>query len=481
MNYPDSKSQSDGSESEEREDPPVNLRDKPPVDDTGFLIARLKPGVLTGDDTDFGDAARKAGRKDIDEALNAFKLTGRPLITSATAERLRKIEEDAANEKRSALSRRLLSYWRIDTSASSKSLEEIEAVLRRLPDVELVYREKTATDPVVPSDDTHSNRERFLNAKPAGVNARWVWTQPSGDGSNMHFIDLEQGWILDHEDLLLPDATVICNENHDGHDGFIGNHGTAVLGIVAGRDNGHGIIGIAPNLASVRVVSRWDKEDPDPVKIADAVTAATLVDPLPHVLLIEAQLGALKLPAETDPGVFDAISLAVDSGIIVVAAAGNGDQDLDEWTNTAGEHLLNRDSPEGRDSGAILVGAGRARVPHHRSLWTGGQGSNFGSRVDCYAWGNNITTSGYGSLGGFATNSYESNFGGTSGAAAIIAGCALLLQGLHFANLGSLLSPNDMRSLLSDEETGTPQGGAVPGNIGIMPDLREVVEKAFSV
>jgi hypothetical protein len=38
-----------------------------------------------------------------------------------------------------------------------------------------------------------------------------------------------------------------------------------------------------------------------------------------------------------------------------------------------------------------------------------------------------------------------------------------------------------MRSLLSDEETGTPQGGAVPGNIGIMPDLREVVEKAFAV
>jgi hypothetical protein len=45
---------------------------------------------------------------------------------------------------------------------------------------------------------------------------------------------------------------------------------------------------------------------------------------------------------------------------------------------------------------------------------------------------------------------YRSDFGGTSAAAAIIAGAALSVQGMAEQNLGHRLTPPQMRELLSD-------------------------------
>jgi hypothetical protein len=42
--------------------------------------------------------------------------------------------------------------------------------------------------------------------------------------------------------------------------------------------------------------------------------------------------------------------------------------------------------------------------------------------------------------------------------------------------MASVLSPLQMRSLLSDPATGTAQGRGVAGNIGVMPDLRAIIE-----
>ena len=113
-----------------------------------------------------------------------------------------------------------------------------------------------------------------------------------------------------------------------------------------------------------------------------------------------------------------------------------------------------------------------------RDLLGGVEASNYGSRIDSYAWGDSIVTCGDGNLAGSGVNSYRNNFGGTSGAAAIIAGCALLVQGLHFAQKQSLLSPTEMREMLCNPNTGIKPGGTVAGQIGVMPDLRAVVEEA---
>lgn len=451
----------------------INLPPNPPPDDSGFLIVRFKEGILALEQRELSAAAKQAGLHALLKTLDTFKLTARPLITSVSAVDLAKIEH-AALQGELPPSRSLSTYWRIDVRNATHTLEEIEAGLRRLPEVELVYREKTPSDPVNAADDTYAASEGFLDGAPTGVNARWAWTQPNGDGSGMHYIDLEQGWLLGHEDL--PGPTLIFNDNHDGIGGYVGNHGAAVIGEVAGVDNSKGIIGIAPNVASVRTVSWWKSSDPGTLHVSDALLAAVAASPRPNIVLIEVQIGAALLPVETDPANFDAIRVAVASGIIVVEAGGNGSNDLDAWTDGTGKHILNRGSADFQDSGAILVGAAVSTVPHDRASF-----SNFGSRVDCYGWGDSIVSAGYGDLAGSGNTSYTSTFSGTSGASPIITGSALVVQSIYNASAGTLLSPQQMRAILSNPATGTAQGGGVSGHIGVMPDLRAIVQNTLGI
>ena len=105
--------------------------------------------------------------------------------------------------------------------------------------------------------------------------------------------------------------------------------------------------------------------------------------------------------------------------VIVVEAAGNGTVNLGD---TAYQDRFNRDT---RDSGAILVGAGTSDTREPMCL------SNYGERLDLQGWGDSIVTTGYGDLDGANPNEYyTAEFGGTSGAAAIVAGAVASLQGV---------------------------------------------------
>ncbi len=64
-----------------------------------------------------------------------------------------------------------------------------------------------------------------------------------------------------------------------------------------------------------------------------------------------------------------------------------------------------------------MVGAASSALPHKRLYF-----SNYGSRIDTYAWGENVTTT--------ALSGYTSYFNGTSSASSIIAGAAVNLQGI---------------------------------------------------
>lgn len=435
---------------------PTNLETPPPPDDSGFLIVRLKEGAIRGGHTDLRLAAREVGRDDIQTTLDRFRVAAKPLISAVSFERLNELETESWTE-RVAPQHSLSNYWRVDVRQFRDRMAEIEEALRGLPDVELVYRENSLSEPVYPDDDRYSSRQGYLGEE--GVNATPVWRLSNGNGKGMHFIDLEQGWIEGHEDL--PAMKIIYNDNRHGTYGYRGDHGTAVVGIVAAQDNGQGVIGITPKLESVSLVSWWHDKNGDD-NVANVITAAMNASPRPHVLLIEAQTKSQQHPVELERAAFDAIRNAVNLGIIVVEAAGNGDRNLDALFSFG-------------DSGAIMVGAGTAKPPHNRSIWPGRGGSNYGSRVNCYAWGDGVTSTGYNDLQQYGTTGYTSSFSGTSAAAAIIAGCALLLQGLHVAFTGNRLSPEQMRSLLSNRATGTAQGGGVTEHIGVMPNLARIV------
>ena len=154
-------------------------------------------------------------------------------------------------------------------------------------------------------------------------------------------------------------------------------------------------------------------------------------------------------------------------------AAGNGALNLDTFSTAAGQ-ILNPASADFRDSGAIICGAAESALPHERASF-----SSFGARVDCYGWGENVVTAGYGFLdngGGDVNAEYTDIFGGTSSATPIVTGAGMVVQAMHEQAAGARLSPAQMRMILSNPATGTAQGPMVAGNIGVMPDLRAILE-----
>ncbi len=441
---------------------------------SGFVILRLSRELAPDQSKDLRAYAEKTKLGALAELLAELgKPPTRRLITSVPPGKLLEMEKEAARGPWRPFNS-LTQYWRVDLRDRPEPVEELSKRFGRLAGVELAYAEKVVSDPVVNAgNDTFNGQQNYLDAAPTGIDARWAWTQAGGEGQGVGIVDLEQGWRLGHEDFAGKSPTLIFNQNRDGTGGYVGNHGTAVMGVLAADDNTRGVVGIAPTIASLRATSHWDGATA--LHVADAIVAALPTMQAGHILLLEVQRDALLLPTETDVGDFDAIRLATARGVIVVAAAGNGGNDLDAWMDGAGRFRLRRGHADFRDSGAIMVGAARSALVNGNSHARAGF-SNFGSRIDCYGWGENVTTCGYGDLTPMAAidASYTATFNGTSSASPVVVGAAALTQSMYRQATGTMLSPGQMRAILSNPANGTPQSATVAGNIGVMPNLRRI-------
>lgn len=80
-------------------------------------------------------------------------------------------------------------------------------------------------------------------------------------------MDMEYGWLLNHEDLVNKNIKLMSGQNISQHRA----HGTSVLGIVSSEDNQIGNIGIAPK-ANVKVISQI--RDNGIYNTADAILSA---------------------------------------------------------------------------------------------------------------------------------------------------------------------------------------------------------------
>lgn len=301
--------------------------------------------------------------------------------------------------------------------------------------------------------------------------------------------DYEYDWNFSHEDLsVTPDGKTLSEVNQDAI-----NHGTAVFGILGAQDNGIGVTGIVPTatlkplrggVGGTLAVGFLDL-------LYDNGGGKLIGDPRGKVVVIEQQLPGPKTPSQlpTTPDVsgtncpgclpaegyrleFEAIQDLVNAGVIVIEAAGNGAISLDDPSNIAQVCAGGCPNLASEDSGAVLVGASQG--PNLKKL----DASNSGKRVNTFAWGQGVVTTGYGdhpmSVAGNPNKAYTQQFGGTSAATAIIGGVAALVQEYaqktvpHEAWQTVVFNSATIRALFT--QAGVAQSDA-SGNIGKQPDV----------
>lgn len=409
------------------------------------------------------DPRAPKGMRELATPLGALRLT--PLIESLDAKEIDALIDRARRSDPQFAPPDFSSWYQVVVPAGTAP-EELVKALNAHDLIETAYVMRPGPPPVVnAADDPRSANQGYLGAAPNGIDARYAWGFAGGDGAGVGFVDMEQGWNLNHEDLAAAGITLMSGINNAYF-----WHGTSVLGEIAMVDNALGGVGIAP-AASGRVVSQ--QRTAMSYNTPDAILSAVAGMAFGDVLLLEAQeydpVGGLYYwPVEIADATYDAIRLATALGIVVVEAGCNGGYDLDAYANLAGKKIFDRTSADFRDSGAIMVGAGSSAVPHTRLGF-----SNFGSRIDCYAWGENIDTASTDNAG-TDNLAYTTGFGGTSGASPMIVGAALIVQGLAQAALGYRFSPRELRRILAGS-TGTASANPAVDKIGIMPDLHAIM------
>jgi hypothetical protein len=341
-----------------------------------------------------------------------------------------------------------------------------------------------------PMTPDFASRQEYLNTAPGGIDARYAWTVPGGGGAGVRVIDCEWGWRFSHEDLLQNQGGVVAGTSSTDT-----NHGTAVLGEISGDRNPIGITGIAPDA----VISASSFNDQP---TAQAIRAAADRLGEGDIILLEIHRPGPRTPTppqgqfgfiaiEWWPDDFAAIRYAVNKGIIVVEAAGNGFQNLDDPIynqRPAGfpADWRNPFNPANPSSGAVVVGAGAPPPNTHGRDWGPDRSrldfSNFGARVDTQGWGREVTSTGYGDLqGGMNADLwYTDQFSGTSSASPIVVGALACVQGVLRAQGRIPLSPARARELL--RSTGSPQQDApsrpITQRIGNRPNLRQLISAA---
>ncbi|MEV4443352.1 S8 family serine peptidase [Streptomyces sp. NPDC049577] len=389
--------------------------------------------------------------------------------------------------------------------------EEAATRLRAMPGVAAAYVKPGAlpagTGPADPFGDAatrgdggagpipdYTDHQGYLAPAPEGVDAFWAWAQAGGRGEGVGVVDVGGAWQLGHEDLGQKLAGTIAGTPVP--DLAWRNHGTNVLGVVGGAGGGFGVTGIAPGTLTATASCHGIGTARALQAAADRLAPGDLVllglhRPGPRYGYGRRDDQRGCIPLEWWPDDNAAVRYATAKGVLVVAAAGNGGESLDDplygtrpddfpawWRNPF--------DPDEPCSGAVLVGAGapppgthgRAHGPDRSRLAF----SNHGLRLDAQGWGREVTTTGGswdrpGDLRGGPEEQtwYTDVFSGTSAAASMVLGTLASLQGMLKATGRAPLTAHRARELL--RATGSPQRDA-PGRpaalqrIGNRPDLR---------
>lgn len=392
--------------------------------------------------------------------------------------------EDERNtyKRKGKLLPKLANWYRIPTKDMTETeIQDIKNELENMPYIEVVEYETpvisiaeqcpTDCEPDIPpggggggssTPDLQSYQD-YLAASPLGVDAIYAWTKVGGNGSGVKIIDMENSYNQSHEDL--PTPFIRYNDNADG------DHGTAVMSVLGAKNDNRGVKGIA--YSSQLGFYGWGGNTANSIREAANNLSAG------DVLLLEGQINrniysgdtcnnsenSECVPMEWKQSYFDSIVYATAKGVIVVEAAGNGNENLDAPMYN---NLFDRNT---RDSGAFLIAATSSNSNFSRLSF-----SNYGSRIDFNAWGENVAAAGgYGNIlfNGGTNSIYGDGFNGTSSASPIVAGAVASVVGHGKAHLGKTLSISEVRSLLANTGVPSPSGSV---NVGVRPNLKNALD-----
>ena len=390
----------------------------------------------------------------------------------------------AAAQTESVLSRYY--FAQLPASTDFAGAQAILDSVKSLPFIDTAYMEPIYKPASTTPDFTPQQGYLGSSSVSNGIEAStYAWNLDGGRGLGVKVFDIEQGWQIGHEDLPVTKSYLLDSANTSQQDWV--DHGTAVLGVIGAVNNipnSYGVTGIASD-AELWMVSSIQDADLTPRSLADAINLAVLNGVAGDIIVLPLEaLGPISeqipdpactdadnasfedVPVEYWQANFDAISAATTAGLIVVEAAGNGQMNLSD------DRYDSKFDTDSRDSGAIIVGAGTSdtRTPVCST--------NYGSRVDLQGWGENVVTTGYGDIDPPGTADpntvYTAQFGGTSAAAAIVAGAAADFLGVA-KDRGYTLTPNEVRDAL--HSTGVAQDSTSAKHIGPLPNLKNAIEK----
>jgi hypothetical protein len=295
-----------------------------------------------------------------------------------------------------------------------------------------------------------------------GINRDSVNGYAGHAGDGVTIISMENNaWNTNH--INLPAISLSKGNKTYGVDS---EHDTASVGIIAAKDIGAGVRGIS--WKSTMGYASW--------------MANNLYNMIPFLKagdVVQMGLqtyggeitGTCKtecyVPVEYDQSYFDIIKALTDKGVYVIAAAGNGDINLDH-SAFKGKFDVSQ-----RDSGSILAGAVCAKNGKKADF------STYGSRVTSAGWGCwDVVSTGYGDLRATKNEEYTATFAGTSSANPLVAGVVASLSGIAKAN-DITVTPYQMRQIL--QETGTVLAAGDSSKIGTLPDMQQAVARIMAL
>jgi subtilisin family serine protease len=169
-------------------------------------------------------------------------------------------------------------------------------------------------------------------------------------GRHVRVAEIDSGVEIDHPDLA---GRVVVERNFvDDGPGVAEVHGTAVAGIIAARANdGIGIAGVAPESELLALRACWELSPRQPARCS----SFTLAKALQFALERKAQVINLSLAGPSDRLLERLLDVALDRGIVVVAAVDPRTPDGGFPASVAGVLAVAGDDGHDAPAGALLA------------------------------------------------------------------------------------------------------------------------------